>query len=431
MSTKVKRTSLFLSAVLLVLVTLVGMFILTSVAVPTQTAQVVEAVANSSPAAMQVTAVPASAQSPVSADPSRIVSDRAALEEAQVLVAAYEDVLNSIYQRVLPSVVHIQVRTQVSGGNGLPFDHPNLPEDFFGGGEGSGFVWDDQGHIVTNNHVVDNATQVVVLFADGTRTEAEVLGTDPNADLAVIKVDVPAEGLLPVPLGDSSQLRVGQLAVALGNPFGLENSMTSGIISALNRSINSGQSSFSIPEVIQTDAPINPGNSGGPLLNRLGEVVGINTQIVSRSGSNAGIGFAVPINIAKRVVPELITEGSYEYAWLGISGQTVTPAIAELMKLPEETEGALVMAVVEDGPADEAGLRGSDERASVDGAQARFGGDIIVAIDDKPVRGMEDLIVHLTDLTRPGDTVKLKVIRSGGETTNIDVILGARPSTPD
>ena len=185
-------------------------------------------------------------------------------------VTAEEQVLGSIYEQVLPSVVHIQVAQ----------------------GQGSGFVWDKDGHIVTNNHVVDGATQVIVSFADGDRATGTVLGTDPESDLAVVQVDVSAASLTPVTLGDSDALSVGQLAVALGNPFGLDNTMTAGIISALGRNINSGSSQFSIPRVIQTDAPINPGNSGGPLLNRDGEVIGINTQIVSNSGSNSGIGFS-------------------------------------------------------------------------------------------------------------------------------------------
>jgi 2-alkenal reductase len=222
--------------------------------------------------------------------------------EGLALVAAYEEVLSGIYQSVLPSVVHIQVSQR---SNGLPFDHPELPDTPFQQGEGSGFVWDREGHIVTNYHVVEDVDSVTVVFSDGTTVQGEVLGGDPNVDLAVVQIDGLTDQLVPVQLGDSEGLRVGQMAVAIGNPFGLENTMTYGIISALGRTIASGTSQYSIPEVIQTDAPINPGNSGGPLLDREGRVIGINTQIVSRSGSSAGIGFAVPVNIAKRLVPAL------------------------------------------------------------------------------------------------------------------------------
>jgi 2-alkenal reductase len=355
------------------------------------------------------------------------------------IVAAHEEVLAGIYQRVLPSVVHIRVvQTAAAGQNfqmpDLPFDFPNAPQlpdqgMPFRSGEGSGFVWDTEGHIVTNNHVVDDADKVTVYFADGTLAEAEVLGTDPNADLAVIQVDIPRDQLVPVQTGDSGKLRVGQMAVAIGNPFGLENTMTYGIVSALGRTIASGLSQFSIPEVIQTDAPINPGNSGGPLLDRQGQVIGINTQIVSDSGSNSGVGFAVPINIAKQVVPALIEQGSYDYAWLGISGQTLQPEIAALMDLPEDTRGALVMEVSQDSPAARAGLRGSDQSATLDGIDVQVGGDVIVSIEGQQVEGMDDLIAYLVDKTAPGDPVKLEILRNGKSRT-VEVTLGTRPSAP-
>lgn len=377
-----------------------------------------------------------------------------AAADAMSVVAAQEQVLTGIYERVLPSVVHIQVTQKVDLGNlledfdfnlpnlpnlpnmpDLPFGQPDSPdtpsEPFFGQGEGSGFVWDTDGHIVTNSHVVDGATKVRVIFADGVSVEADVLGTDPGSDLAVIKVDASASELVPVQLGDSDMLKVGQMAVAIGNPFGLENTMTSGIVSALGRTISSGTSAFSIPKVIQTDAPINPGNSGGPLLDREGRVIGINTQIVSGTGSNAGIGFAVPINIAKRVAPVLIEKGAYDYAWLGISGQTLSPEIASVMDLPEDTKGALVMEVIKGGPADEAGLAGSDDKLIRDGVEYPLGGDVITSLDGKPVTGMDDLILYLTDALQPGDTVKLEVIRSNGDTATIEVTLGTRPSSEE
>ncbi|MDX1521274.1 MAG: trypsin-like peptidase domain-containing protein, partial [Anaerolineae bacterium] len=304
---------------------------------------------------------------------------------------------------------------------------PQTPEEFYNQGQGSGFVWDEAGHIVTNYHVVENASRVEVIFANDTIVEAEVLGVDPDADLAVLQVDVPAGTLKPVTLGDSDALQVGQLAVAIGNPFGQEFTMTSGIISAVGRTIRSGNSLFSIPEVIQTDAPINPGNSGGPLLNRQGEVVGINSQIISRSGANAGIGFAIPINIAKQIVPTLIEGEKFEYAWLGITGTTLTSEVADFMKLPADTRGVLVIDVAQDGPANEAGLQGSDKTLTVEGAEYQLGGDVIIGIDDQPVEHMDDLITYLIEETRPGDEITLEVIRPDGEQETINITLAARP----
>ncbi len=287
-------------------------------------------------------------------------------------------------------------------------------------------MWDKEGHIVTNNHVVDGATEIVVIFADDTQVEAEIVGTDPDSDLAVIKVDLPASYLKPVILGDSDAMRVGQLSIAIGNPFGQEFTMTSGIISGVGRTIRGGDSLFSIPEVIQTDAPINPGNSGGPLFNRFGEVIGINTQIISRSGSSSGIGFAVPVNIAKQVVPILIEGDEFEYAWLGISGRTLEPEISEQMNIPTDTKGALILAVAEDGPADKAGLQGTQEIAARINEEYEVGGDVITAINEQPVHGMDDLITYLVSETRPGDEVELKVIRVGGGRDTVTVILGSR-----
>ena len=294
--------------------------------------------------------------------------------DADVIIAAHEEVLARIYEALLPSVVHIRVTRQLdSAGAGQPLPSvpdlplPDFPDEFFHRGEGSGFVWDETGHIVTNNHVVDGADRVAVIFYDGTELQAEVIGTDPDSDLAVLELEEPKSGASPVDLGDSDNLRVGQIAVAIGNPFGQEFTMTTGIISALGRTIRSGGSPFSIPEVIQSDVAINPGNSGGPLLDRQGKVIGVNTQIISRSGASSGVGFSVPINTAKRVVPALIEEGRYEYSWLGISGSTLQADMAELMDLPRDTGGALISQVTVDSPADKAGLRGSDRTAVLDG----------------------------------------------------------------
>ena len=361
--------------------------------------------------------------------------------DAQAIVAAQEQVVVGIYDRLLPSVVEIRATTEVrqSGSSprlpdlpDLPFDGlpdiPDGPDGLFQRSGGSGFVWDDQGRIVTNHHVVDGADRITVIFADGTELKAEVLGSDPDSDLAVLQVKIPEGSVLPnVDLADSGAVKVGQLAVAIGNPFGQEFTITSGIVSAVGRTIRSGNSQFSIPEVIQTDAPINPGNSGGPLLDRQGRVIGVNTQIISRSGANSGIGFAVPINTAKRVVPALIEHGHYEYAWLGISGTTLTPDVAEMMDLPRDTRGALVIDVNVDGPAEKYGLQGSDRSQRLEGVEYRLGGDIIVAIDDAAIQNIDDLIVYLVDNSRPDDETVLEVIRGEGGREKIKVKLAQRP----
>jgi 2-alkenal reductase len=369
------------------------------------------------------------------------------------IVAAYEQVLIDLYRDVLPSVVNIRVTKKVDLSGVDPFNldpdrfsrpdepdseaepeaDPEDPHEFFNQGGGSGFVWDQAGHIVTNHHVVNNATEIEVIFADETRAKAEIVGSDPDADLAVIKVDLPAAALIPVKLGDSDELQVGQLSIAIGNPFGQDFTMTSGIVSGVERTIRSGNGPYSIPEVIQTDAPINPGNSGGPLLTWQGEVIGINTQIVSRSGSSSGVGFAVPINIAKRVIPTLIEGQVFEYAWLGISGNTLTAEAVIFRDLASGTKGALIMAVAEDGPADEAGLDGRNRDSGVESDEFRFGGDIITAIDSQPITDMDDLISYLVGETRPGETVTLDVIRADGAEEQVEVTLGVRPAvnTPD
>lgn len=369
-----------------------------------------------------------------SRDSQAVDATIAGLDPDQV-VAAYETVLNRVYENLLPSVVHIRVSSEVTGQSGGSFGLPPLPggggddgPGFFRQGEGSGFVWDDDGHIVTNQHVVADTDRVTVIFSDGTALEAEVLGGDPDSDLAVLKVEIPP-GLVvkPVVPGESGEVKVGQLAIAIGNPFGQEFTVTSGIVSAVGRTISSGLSQFSIPEVVQTDAPINPGNSGGPLLNRKGEVIGINTQIISRSGSSSGIGFAVPIDVAKQVIPALIENGEFQYAWLGIRGTTLTRDIAELMNVPEGTRGALVINTAEGGPAEKGGLKGSDRTQRTDDGNAPLGGDTIVSVDGSPIRDMDDLITYLVAHTRPGDIVTLGVFRDGGESADIQVTLGTRP----
>ena len=333
-----------------------------------------------------------------------------------------EELLVQLYERVNPSVVNIRIQRRFEPGG----SHPVIPEDFFGEGQGSGFVWDTKGHIVTNNHVLATADRVLVTFYDDIIAEAEVVGTDLDSDLAVIRVDVDLSHLPPITLGDSDALKVGHQAIAIGNPFGQVGTMTRGIISALGRTFSPGQSRFAIPEMIQTDAAINPGNSGGPLLDSQGRVVGVNTLILSRSGSSSGVGFAVPINIVKQVVPVLIEKGKYTYPWLGITGLDLIPAIREELALPPVLRGTLVTSVTDGGPADEAGLQGGSRRVRVEGYELLVGGDIIIAIDGRSVKGMDDVLVYLVRDTRPGQEITLTILREGREHT-IQVILGERP----
>ena len=352
--------------------------------------------------------------------------------DPDLIVAAEEKVLSDLYERVLPSTVQITVTHLVGDDRGsdspfpIPFDPTPGGDDFFRDGDGSGFVWDDEGHIITNHHVVTGAERVKVTFPDGTETDAEVLGTDPDSDLAVLKVVLPREFLRPVEVGDSDSLKVGQMAVAIGTPFGAEFTMTRGMISALGRRINSPRQSYSIPDAIQTDASINPGNSGGPLLDRKGRVIGINSQIITRTGVNTGIGFAIPVNEAKRVVPAIIRDGVYEHAWLGVQVDSVDGDLAEILRLPPNTRGALITSVIEGGPADQAGLRGWDSRLTRKGRTYEIGGDVITALNGEPVKSIDDLIGYLSARTRPGDGVTVDVIRDG-ETIAIEVTLAARP----
>ena len=358
-------------------------------------------------------------------------------------LAALEGTLERIYQDVSPSVVNIQVLQKQTGMElpqalpGLPFfgmpAPQQQPEEQYQRGSGSGFVWNKEGHVVTNNHVVEGADKIEVTFADGTSVPGTVVGTDPDSDLAVVKVDLPAERLQPVRVADSTQVKVGQLAVAIGNPFGLENTMTVGIVSALERSLpvesNAGTGpSYTIPDVIQTDAPINPGNSGGVLVDDLGEVIGVTSAIISPVRASAGIGFAVPAAIVQKVVPVLIEQGRYAHPWLGISGTPMDPDLAQAMGLKADQRGALVIEVVPGGPADKAGLRGSDRKITVDGAERRVGGDVIVAFDGQPVETFDDLVTYLVRSTAVGQKVTLTVLRDG-EQIQVKVTLEARPNS--
>jgi serine protease Do len=333
-------------------------------------------------------------------------------------------ILEAVYKKVNPSVVKIvnlaQPQSRRFRSLGI------MPQS-----EGSGFVWDSQGHIVTNDHVVEGADQLQVTFADGTITDAQLVGTDPGSDLAVIKVDPANTTLVPVELGDMSQVQVGEMAIAIGNPFGFEGTMTRGIVSALGRSIAS-QTSFSIPEAIQTDASINPGNSGGPLLNEQGQVIGVNDQIESASGSNSGVGFAIPISMVQRVAPALIKTGNYQHAYLGFSGETYSKVWAKMLGLPAKAKGVYVLDVLSGGPAESSGLRAGSTDTSVllsfdrtGPVYLQSGGDLITAIDGRPITKMEDLLMYLEEKTSPGQTIKLTVLRDGKPLT-LSVTLDAR-----
>jgi serine protease Do len=362
-------------------------------------------------AAPTATVVPTPTQTPVAQAP------------AGNALAALEGRLEQIYDRVSPSVVNIQVVQKVVASSaipeipGFPFvpSVPQAPQER--GGLGSGFVWDEQGHVVTNNHVVAGADNITV-------------GTDSDSDLAVVKVDLPADRLQPVQVADSTQVKVGQLAIAIGNPFGLQGTMTVGIVSALGRYLpvesDSQGPSYTIPDIIQTDAPINPGNSGGVLVNDEGNVVGVTAAIESPVQANAGIGFAIPSVIVQKVVPALIEKGHYEHPWLGISGLALLPELRQAMNLDPDQQGVLVADVTPGSPADKAGLRGSDRQVEIDGQPARVGGDVIVAIDGQPVRDFEDLVAYLVRQTNVGQTVTLTVLRNDKEEA-IQVELAARP----
>ena len=341
----------------------------------------------------------------------------------QQIMAAHDAVMSQLYDATVPSVVGLRVLKTVTVGRNMP---PGMPNDFFSRAAGSGFVWDDEGHIVTNRHVVIEAERIIVMFSDGVQVDAELVGDDPDSDLAVIKITDDAVRPPPIAIGDSDDIRPGQLAVAIGDPFSRGFSMTSGIISAVGRTINPTDSNFSVPRVIQHDAATNPGNSGGPLLNREGEVIGINTQIISETGAFSGVGLAIPINLAKLVAPALIDDGHYEYPYIGIRGATVRPDVAVAMDLPAETRGALVIAVGSDTAASRGGLRASDQLTVINGAEVPVGGDIIIAIDGTPIQGMDDVIAYVVEHTQPGDVVEFTVLRDGEEVP-VTITMDKRP----
>ena len=329
-----------------------------------------------------------------------------------------EQLTIAVYERVSPAVVNITTRVLVRS-----FFFGVYPEE----GSGSGFLWDDEGHIITNYHVVEGAESIEVSFGEDVAMPAKVVGVDPPNDLAVVRVDpslIPA-GTLPVEPGESSTLRVGQRAIAIGNPFGqFERTLTTGVVSALNRTLETEDGKV-LRRLIQTDAAINRGNSGGPLLDSHGRLIGVNTAIFSPSGTSAGVGFAIPVDTVKRVVPELIAYGRYRHPWLGILGYSVTPAFARKIGLPVE-QGVLVAKVYRGSPADKAGIRGATKEIVIGNRIILVGGDLITAIDGHPIKDMDELDAYLEDNTKVGQQITLDIIR-GKENIRVKVTLEEEP----
>jgi S1-C subfamily serine protease len=337
-------------------------------------------------------------------------------------------IVNQIYKADGDGVAFIEADVQSQEAESFsPFGEPQ-PEG--GTATGSGFVIDDEGHVITNNHVVEGADDVSVKLGDSEESyEAEVVGTDPGTDIALLKVDAPASAIHPLQLGRSSELEVGDPVVAIGNPFGLDRTVTSGIVSALQRNIQA-PNGFSISHVIQTDAAINPGNSGGPLINAAGEVIGINAQIATGGGGNGnvGIGFAIPIDTLRDNLEQLKETGEVEHAFIGITGATVTSELAKALNLSVE-EGVLIQTIVDDGPADKAGLEAGNTSATIDGEEVRLGGDVITEVDGEKAEEMEELI-ELIQESDPGDKLTLTILRDGQEKT-VDVTLGTQPQSSE
>ena len=322
--------------------------------------------------------------------------------------------LTDLFQRVEKSVVQITDSGE---------------RDIFESRLGSGFVYDDNGHIITNDHVVSGGgNRLDVTFPDGTVYRASMIGSDPSADIAILYVEgVPKEKLLPLSLADSSKVRVGERVAAIGNPFGLSGSLSSGIVSGVGRQIPAQEEEgFTIPDIIQTDAPINPGNSGGPLLNMRGEVIGINSAIYSTTGQFAGVGFAIPSNTLAQVVPSLITTGSYQHPWLGVAGRDITPGLADRLGL-NEPRGFLVMDVVAGSPAEKAGILKGTEDTVIDGIPIKLGGDVIIAVDNNTVRKIDDLLAYMEMKKSVGDDLELTILREG-QMMEVVATLAARPS---
>jgi S1-C subfamily serine protease len=339
------------------------------------------------------------------------------------------NVVNQIYREDGEGVAFIE--SEIPARESQSFSPFGEPESEGGGSAtGSGFVIDTEGHLLTNNHVVEGAEQIQVkLGSSDTTYEADVVGADPATDLALLDVKAPADQLHPLTLGRSAEMEVGDPVVAIGNPFGLDRTVTSGIVSALQRQIEAPDG-FSITNVIQTDAAINPGNSGGPLINVDGEVIGINSQIATGGGGggNVGIGFAIPIDTVRAEIHELETTGKVAHAFLGISGGTITPDLAKAINLPVE-EGVIVQTVVKDGPADEAGIEAGNTSATIDGARVRLGGDVITEVDGKKISSMDE-VVEIVNEAEPGEEIELTILRDG-KTKTATVTLGERPDSAE
>lgn len=322
--------------------------------------------------------------------------------------------LVEIFEKSEAGVVRINVKRPSTDPRGI-------------GGVGSGFVYDSQGHVITNDHVVENAEKLTVTFLDGRSYKAKVIGQDVFTDLAVIQVNASSDVLQSLPVGDSSKLRVGEPIAAIGNPFGLSGSMSSGIISQVGRLLPSQDRGFQIPDIIQTDAAINPGNSGGPLLNMRGEVVGINTAIQSESGDFAGVGFAIPSKTIQKIIPVLIKNKTYHHPWVGISGRDIDPDLADILHL-KDSRGFLIINVLEDSPAKKAGLRGTNETKEVDGIRYQIGGDLVLAVDGKTVRKIDDILIHLQREKTVGDQMVLQILREG-KVSDVIIDLEERPNS--
>ncbi|OGO40499.1 MAG: hypothetical protein A2Z04_05905 [Chloroflexi bacterium RBG_16_57_9] len=361
---------------------------------------------------MVVTSTPEAVRPPVG--PTVALAPQPQLSPQQAAEAA-ELVIANVYDQVSPAVVNVTSRVMRRS-----FFFGVIPEE----GTGSGFIIDRDGHVLTNYHVVQGAQQVQVTLSDETVVPARVVGVDSFNDLAVLQVSVPAERLHPVELGTSQGLRVGQQVIAIGNPFGLERTLTTGVISAIGRTIQSDEGRV-LGEVIQTDAAINPGNSGGPLLDIHGRVIGVNTAIRSPSGGSVGIGFAVPVDTVKRVVPSLIAHGGYPHPWLGAEFYPLTPAVAQALRLPVE-RGLMVAQLYRGSPAVQAGLRGATREVQIGNAIIPIGGDVVTAVNGIALKRAEDLAVYLETKTQVGQKVELTIIRDGKE-MKISVELVERP----
>jgi 2-alkenal reductase len=372
-----------------------------------------------------------------------VTNEQATTVVKNITTVDLQDAYEQIYENVNPSVVNIRVVQKVTSNNQSyqyyyqfpgfqPYNQQQqqVPDQV----EGAGFIYDTAGHIITNNHVVSNADRIIVTFSDGTQTEATLVGTDAGTDLAVIQVDAAANASLlkPVTLADSTALKVGQIVVAIGSPFQLQGSLTTGIISALGRTFeetsDSGSTTYSIPDIIQTDAAINHGNSGGPLLDIDGNVVGVNTAIASTSDSNAGVGYAIPSEIVKLVADSLIASGNFPHPYIGISTTDMNLDLSKAMNLPENTRGIMIVSVGSGTPASKADLQGYSGTTTIDGYNYYIGGDVVTSIDGHAIKEYNDLASYLVTQTKVGQTINLDILRNGEKMT-IQVTLIDRPAS--